>query len=105
MLKNSKCLFSGHSTIWENTYSCADHYICDTSLYLLSILSQSFNIIINRGISAPGHVIEVVDGLNYTDKRFILHLISTFQLTDSKQFDTQMAVHTATQNTDMSLVK
>ena len=33
-----KVLGSGLSNIWDNTYDCADNYICDTSLYWLSIL-------------------------------------------------------------------
>ena len=41
----------GISTIWENTYGFAEHYICSTSLYLLSVLSQDFYIIIDGGIS------------------------------------------------------
>ena len=43
------------STMWENIDGCAEHYICGSSLYLLSILPQAFNIIIDRGISAPGN--------------------------------------------------
>ena len=66
------CLIS----IWENKYSCADHYGRDAEIQLLSILTQSFNVTIDRGISAPEHGREAVYGLNYTDKRFIYHLVS-----------------------------
>ena len=52
-----------------NTGGCADQYSCITALYLLSILAHKYNIIINRGVGAPGHVIEVVDGLNDTNKK------------------------------------
>ena len=103
LLRKQKCVGAGIVTIWYNIYGCAEHYICATALYLLSILSQSYNIIIDRGISAPGHVREVVDLLNATYKKFIFHLISTVQLPGIKRFDTQMEVQTATQNTDMSL--
>ena len=65
LLKNSKCLGAGHSTIWESIDSFTKHYKCDTTLFLLSILPQYFNITIDHGISAPGHGREVVDGLNY----------------------------------------
>ena len=34
-------------------------------------MSKAFNIIIDRGISAPGHGREVVDGLNTTDKSYL----------------------------------
>ena len=55
-----------YSTILENTYGCADQYRFEIALHLLSILSPLFNIIIDRGISDPGHGNEVVDGLNDT---------------------------------------
>ena len=52
--------------MWENIDGCAEYHRCDTALYLLPILLQSCNIIIDRGISAPEHIREVVDGLNAT---------------------------------------
>ena len=33
----------------------------------MSLMSQNYSIIIDRGISAPGHGKEVVDGLNDVD--------------------------------------
>ena len=55
MLKKEKVLTSTSSTIWENTYGCAEHYRCASALYIMSVLSQCHSIIIDRGISAPGH--------------------------------------------------
>ena len=55
LLKQRNSISNMLSTIWENTDGCADHYICATALYLTSMLSQEFSIIIDRGISAPGH--------------------------------------------------
>ena len=97
-LLKKKCLGTGFSTIWDHIYGCAENYIWDTDLYLLSILLQSYNIIIDNGISAPGHEREVVYGLNATYKMFIFFLMATVQLPGSKRFNTQMEVHTATQN-------
>ena len=37
----------------------------------MSVISQCFPIIIDRGISAPGHEKKVVDALNDVDKRYI----------------------------------
>ena len=73
--------------IRDDKFTCADHYRCATALYLLSILSQSFNKIIDRGISVPGHVREVVDDLNDTNKSFIFYLMDTVQLPGGKCFD------------------
>ena len=72
--------------IWENKESCENHYRCATSLYLLYILSQAFDIFIYRGISALGRDIEGVDCLNDKYKRFIFHLMDTVQLNFSQRF-------------------
>ena len=66
-------------------------------------MSQVFNTIIQLGIIAPGHVREVVDGLNATDKRVILPLMAKVKLTGSKWFYTQMEMQTTTYNNDVSL--
>ena len=76
-------LVAGINTIYENTDGCGEHYICATSLYLLSKLSQSFNNIIDRGISAQVHGREVVYGLNAKDKIFIFHMMTNVQLSGS----------------------
>ena len=93
------------SVLYGNTDGCAGHYRCATDLFLLSILSQPYNMIIDSDISAPGPGAEVVDGLNATDERFIFHLMANVQLPGGKRFDTQMSVHTETQNTDVSLAQ
>ena len=59
------------SIIWENTNGCAEHYRYVTELYLISMLSQVFSVIIDRGISAPGHGREVSNGPDTTEKRFL----------------------------------
>ena len=71
LLQNRKICFSVLSTIWESTDECAEQYICETALYLLSILAHSYNIIINRGVGETVYVREVVDGLNATEIRFL----------------------------------
>ena len=93
------------STIQDNTYGYAYSYIRATELQLLSILSQSYYIIIDCGISALGHGIEFIDGINNTYKGFIFHLVVTVKLPGSELFDTYMTVHTATQNSDVSLAQ
>ena len=65
-----------------NTDGCAEQYICASVLYLMSVISQTYSIIIDRGISAPGHGKEVVDGLNAVDKRYIYQLMSKVHLPD-----------------------
>ena len=93
------------SKIWENTDGCDEQYRCASALYLMSVMSHCYSIIIDRGISAPGNGKEVVDGLNDVDKSYIYQLMSTVQLPGSNIFDSQMQMHTRTQKYDVSLDK
>ena len=69
----------------------------------MSVISQTYSIIIDRGISAPGHGKEVVDGLNDVDKPFIYQLMSKVQLPESVRFDSQIKIHTGTEKKGVSL--
>ena len=71
----------------------------------MSVMSQTYSIIIDRGISAPGHGKEVVYGLNAVDKRYIYQLMSKVQLTGSIRFDSHIKMHTGTEKKDVSLAK
>ena len=55
LLKNKQVLTTSLSTIWENTDCCAEKYRCASALYLMSVMSKCYSIIIDRGISAPRH--------------------------------------------------
>ena len=93
------------SKIWENTEGCAKQYICASSLYLMSGMSQCYSIIINWGIIAPVHGKEVVDVHNAVDNGYIYQLISTVQLPVSNIFDSQIQIHSRNQKDDVSLSK
>ena len=93
------------STIWENTDGCAGQYRFASSLYLMSVISQCYSIIIDQGISAPGHDKEVVYVLNAVDKHYIYQFMSTVQLPGSNRFDSQMQMYTGTEKYDVSLSK
>ena len=82
------------SKIWENTDGCAKQYICASAIYLMSLMSQCYFIIIDRVISAPGHGKEVVDGLNGVDKLYIYQYISTDQRPRTNRFDSQIQMPT-----------
>ena len=56
------------STVWEDTGGCAKQYMCDLDKYLMTVLSSSYDIIMDRAINVPGHGNNVVDGLNTTEK-------------------------------------
>ena len=71
LLKNKQALTTPLSKIWENTDGCAKQCRCASEMYLMPVISQTYSLIIDRGISAPGHGKEVADGLNAVDKRYI----------------------------------
>ena len=93
------------STIWENTDGCSEKYRCASELYLMSVMSQCYSIIIDRGISAPGNGKEVLYGTNAVDKHYINQLMSTVQLPGSIIFDSQIQMHTGTKKDYVSLAK
>ena len=93
------------STIWENTDGCVEQYICASSLYLMSVMSQCYPVIFDQGISVPGHGKEVVDGGNAIEKRLIYQLMSNVQLPGSKNIYSQTLMHYCTENNYVSLDK
>ena len=105
LLKNQQLLTTSLSTILENADGCAEQYICASALYLMSLISQTYSIIIDRVISVPGHGKEVVCGLNDVDKRYIYQLMSKVQPPGSVGFDSQIKMRTGTENKDVSLAK
>ena len=87
LLKNKQISTTSLIAIWENNDGCTEQYICASALYLMSVMSKTYSIIIYRGISAPGNGKEVVYGLNSVDKRYIYKFMSKVQLPGSVRFD------------------
>ena len=103
LLKNKQVLTTSLIKIWENTDGFAEQYRCASALYFMSVMSQTYSIIIDQGIIAPENGKEVVDGLNDVDKRYIYQLMSKVQLPGSIIFDSQIKIHTGTENKYVSL--
>ena len=47
-------LLSDVSAVYEDTDGCAKKYRCDLNIYLTTVLSSLYGIIINRAMNAPG---------------------------------------------------
>ena len=105
VLKKRNLLESSLSTIWENTDGCSDQYICVSALYLMSFMPQCHSVIIDHGISAPGHVKEMVYGINTIGKHYIHQLMSNVQPNGSKKICTRILMHSITQKKDVSMDK
>ena len=104
-LKDKKLMTTSLMKIWENTDGCAKKYRCASALYLMSVMLKSYSIIIDWGISAPGHGKKVVYGLNAVYKCYIYKWMSTVQLPGSIRFDYQMKMHTGTKKDEVNLAK
>ena len=74
-----------------------------TGIYLLSMLANAYNIIINHGVGSTGHGREVVDGLDATDKKCLSMLMKNVQLPGASDYDSQMEIYTSTTNTNITL--
>ena len=66
------------------------------------MLTRAYDIIFDCSVGAPGHVIEAVDGLKYTDKLFLSMFTTTVQLPVAAAYASQMEMHTSTVNIDIS---
>ena len=54
--------------MWDQTDGCAKQYRCSIAYYLMSYLSTSYQIVLDRAVDAPGHGKDVVDGFNAVHK-------------------------------------
>ena len=82
-------------SLWGKNDGCAEQYICASELFLLSVMSQSYSAITYWGISAPGHVKELVYGINEIDKRYKYQIVYNIQLPGLKLIDSHMQMQTS----------
>ena len=55
--------------MWDQTDGCANQYRCSIAYYLMSFLSKSYQIFLDRAVDTPGHEKDVVYGFNDVQKR------------------------------------
>ena len=65
-------------------------------IILLSILTHACGITTDHGVGAPGHVQDIVDGINATEKWFISMLMENVKLPGYKRYEKQMEMYTTT---------
>ena len=69
--------------MWDQTDGCAKQYRCSIAYYLMSYLSTSYQIVLDRAVDTPGNGKYVVDGFNAVQKRYLascLRICSTPEL-------------------------
>ena len=67
----SGILVCAMSKVWKDANGCAKQYRCALAIFLITVLSSSYSIIMDIENNAPGHLKNVVDGLNETNKRYL----------------------------------
>ena len=55
-------------TMWDETDGCSKQYRCSSAYYLMSYLSKSYQIVLDRAVDTTGHGKNVVDGVNAFQK-------------------------------------
>ena len=58
-------------TMWDQTDGCAKQYRCSIAYYLMSYLSKSYQIVLDRAVDTPGHGKDVGYGFNAFQKRYL----------------------------------
>ena len=57
--------------MWDQTDGCAKHYRCSIAYYLMSYLSISYKIVLDRDVDTPSHGKDVVNGFNAVQNRYL----------------------------------
>ena len=76
-------------TMWDQTDGCAKQYRCSIAYYLMSYLSTSFKIVIDRYIDTPGHGKDVVDGFNAVHKRYLATCLRMRSTSEKDKIDSK----------------
>ena len=57
--------------MWDQTDGCAKQYMCSIAYYLMSYLSKSYHIDLDRDVDTPCHGKYVVDSFNAVHKIYL----------------------------------
>ena len=58
-------------TMWDQTDGCAKQYRCSIAYYIMSYLSKSYQIVLDRAVDTPGCGKYVADGFHAVQKRYL----------------------------------
>ena len=57
--------------MWDQTYGCAKQYRCSIAYYLMSYLSKSYQIVLDRAVDTTVHGKYAVYGFNAVQKQYL----------------------------------
>ena len=74
-------------TMWDQTYGCKNQHRCSIAYYLMSLLSKSYQIFLDRSVDTPGHGKYVVDDFNAVQKRYLATCLIMRSTTEKDNID------------------
>ena len=92
--------------MWDQTDGCANQYRCSIAYYLMSYLSTSYQIVIDRAVDTPVHVKYVMDGFNAVQKRYLATCLRILSTPEKHKIDSKrMCVEDMTEKGEVSFAK
>ena len=61
--------------MWDQTDGCSNKYMCYIAYYLMSFLSELYQIVLDRAVDTPGNGKYVVYGFNALQKQYLATLL------------------------------
>ena len=93
-------------TTWDQTDVCAKQYRCSIAYYIMSYLSTSYKIVLDRAVDTPGHGKDVVDGFNAVQKRYLATCLRIRSTPEKDKIDSKrMHVETMTEKGEVSFAE
>ena len=92
--------------MWDQTDGCAKQYRCSITYYLMSYLSTSYQIVLDRAVYTPGHGKDVVDGFNAVQKRYLASCLRMRSTPEKNKIDSKrMRVEDMTEKGEVIFAK
>ena len=93
-------------TMWDRTYGCANQYKCSIAYYLMSYLSKSYQIVLDRAVDKPGHGKDVADGFNAVQKIYLATCLRMRSTPEKYKIDSKrMSVEAMTEKGEIIFAK
>ena len=92
--------------MWDQTYGCANQYRCSIAYYLMSYLSTSYQIVLDRAVDTPVHEKDVVDGFSAVQKRYLATCLRMRSTPEKDKIDSKrMRVEAMTETGEVSFAE
>ena len=92
--------------MWYQTYGCANQYRCYIAYYLMSYLSTSYQIVLDRAVDTLGHGKDVVGGFNSVQKGYLASCLRMCSTPEKHKIDSKhMRVEAMTEKGEVSFAK